>query len=142
MNLSMIQTTNQNESEHEWDSAVESVAPLQQPKHTDRSEAEQMIFMSPQTHRNSKSFVAFGKDEVNGDEVQVGAYDDSLGMGGMLTQMRTTAPRSQVDPADKADNKTIDHNSFRNRLHKEEIEMLQKEKEEMITEIEKLKQSV
>ena len=86
MNLSMIQTTNQNESEHEWDSAVESVAPLQQPKHTDRTEEEQMIFMSPQTHRNSKSFVAFGKDEVNDGEVHVGAYDDSLSMVGMLTQ--------------------------------------------------------
>ena len=124
MNLSMIQTTNQNESEHEWDSAVASVAPLEQPKGTEQADAEeQMIFMSPQTHRNSKSFVAFGKDEVN-DEVHVGAYDDSIGMGGMLTQMRTTAPRSHADPADKCDNKTIDHNSFRNRLHKEEIEML------------------
>lgn len=28
MNISMIQTTQQNESEHEWDSAAESVAPL------------------------------------------------------------------------------------------------------------------
>ena len=78
-----------------------------------------MIFMSPRTHRNSKSFVAFGKDEEG-----LNMVDDSNFMVGQETAMRTTAPRSQKDPCDNYDNKTIDQGSFRGRLHKEEIEML------------------
>lgn len=92
--------------------------------------------MSPRTHRNSKSFVAFGRDDENVNQ------EDSAFMMGITAAMRTTAPRSEKNPCDNMDNKTIDKGSFRSRLHKEEIETLQKEKEELANEVEKLKQSV
>jgi hypothetical protein len=49
--------------------------------------------------------------------------------------MRTTGAMSHKNPCDNFDNKSMDHNSFRNRLHREEIEMLTSEKEQLEVEI-------